>query len=568
MLFSAAVAMLAGMGLDVLLARQWTANRRRASLIVAGGVASAAIILVVGRGHMHTPEGWVIGAWSALALVFLAALAIDIPTRRPTLFLVALTVAALVELYAAGRFLEYSHVSAPESLTALRPAVAFLQTQAKSPEAPRVLAVSDSTWDPGDLALIKSMFHGDPSGRIQDYVDAVKNKELLTPNLSGLFGIDSADGYDGGVLPVRRYVDLEGLLLPEDQLSPDGRLRDHLTSLPDARLLRILGADYVIADKNGDVWIDNVYFDLAFVTPITQSLTLSVTQPMIATALGLVSRIEGSGELPPDAVAGAIVGGIDVQGASGRPTTVNMVVGQTTDVEGGSSNLKTVSTPAAGQYFFATVPLPEAMAPTSITIRYDAPAGALAVRSLSLIDQRTGASLPVPVATDFRLVHDGDVKIYENKQAAPRAFMVHMAREEESTSTVEAMRKPDFNPANEVILGSAPPLLDQPMGVETVRIVENGTENVEIDVNATASGILVLADANYPGWEATVDGQPAPVLQANYYFRGVALNEGRHRVQFTFRPRSFNAGALISLLALGALVALLLPEQTVRTHRG
>ena len=391
---------------------------------------------------------------------------------------------------------------------------------------------------------------------LADYVDAVKNKELLTANLSGLYGVDSVDGYDGGVLPVRRYVDLEALLLPSDQLSPDGRLRDHLAALPDARLLSILGADYAIADKNGDAWIDNVYYDLAFVAPVTQSLTLTVTQPAVATAIGLVSRIEGAGQLPP----GTVVGAIDVKGRDGRLASLDVVVGQTTDVEGAASDLRTVTTPTGESYFHARVALPQAQVPELVTIRFDEPSGALAVRSLSIIDQRTGASLGVTVAPDFRRVHDGDVKVYRNERAQPRAYIVHRARQVQGTAAVDAMRQAGFDPAQEVIIGSPPPPLGEPKGAETATIARYEPERVVIDANLSAPGLLVLADAHYPGWEVTVDGQAAPIMEANYYFRGVALNEGQHRVEFAFRPRSLYAGALISLLALGVLVALLLPE--------
>jgi len=319
--------------------------------------------------------------------------------------------------------------------------------------------------------------------------------------------------------------------------------------------------NYAIADKNRDAWIDNVYYDLAFVSTITQSLTLPVTQPMIATAAGLVSRIEGAGDLTP----GTVVGAIELEGASGRHASVDLVVAQNTDVEGASSSLRSVSTPEGETYFYSIVTIPQPLVPTSVTIRYDAPSGALAVAGLSLIDGRTAASLSVAVTPDFSRVHDGDVKVYRNLRAMPRAYLVHQARQEQGLAAIDAMKQPGFDPQREVILESAAPALDKPTGADAVQIVTDEPENVAMDVDVTAPGILVLSDAYYPGWQATVDGQSVPILRANYYFRGLALGAGQHRVEFTFHPRSLDVGALVSLIALGVLVALLLPERKPHT---
>ena len=88
------------------------------------------------------------------------------------------------------------------------------------------------------------------------------------------------------------------------------------------------------------------------------------------------------------------------------------------------------------------------------------------------------------------------------------------------------------------------------------RIAVDLAERVAADVNSDAAGILVLADLNYPGWAASVDGHPAPILAADGYLRAVALSPGAHRVEFRYRPVSFYAGAAVSLLALATIAVL------------
>jgi hypothetical protein len=78
-------------------------------------------------------------------------------------------------------------------------------------------------------------------------------------------------------------------------------------------------------------------------------------------------------------------------------------------------------------------------------------------------------------------------------------------------------------------------------------------EFVGIDARTDTGGVLVLTDTWYPGWEATVDGEPVPVLEVDHALRGVALPPGSHRVEFRFRPLSFVMGAWTSVATLAGL---------------
>ena len=63
---------------------------------------------------------------------------------------------------------------------------------------------------------------------------------------------------------------------------------------------------------------------------------------------------------------------------------------------------------------------------------------------------------------------------------------------------------------------------------------------------------LVLSDSYYPGWEAEVDGVPVPIHRANMAFRAVVVPEGKHTVEFRYRPDSFYYGAGVSAFTLVA----------------
>ena len=73
-------------------------------------------------------------------------------------------------------------------------------------------------------------------------------------------------------------------------------------------------------------------------------------------------------------------------------------------------------------------------------------------------------------------------------------------------------------------------------------------------VNPAPQGAwLLITDTWYPGWRATVNGKPAPLLKANGAFRAVPVPPGEAIVEMRFMPRSFQLGALLSLLSLAAL---------------
>ena len=84
-----------------------------------------------------------------------------------------------------------------------------------------------------------------------------------------------------------------------------------------------------------------------------------------------------------------------------------------------------------------------------------------------------------------------------------------------------------------------------------------GINEVTLRSEVSAPSILLLSQTYYPGWKALVDGQEAPVFDVDLLLTGVALPAGSHEVQFVFDPRSFRAGALLSLASVVMIVGLL-----------
>jgi hypothetical protein len=165
--------------------------------------------------------------------------------------------------------------------------------------------------------------------------------------------------------------------------------------------------------------------------------------------------------------------------------------------------------------------------------------------------------MPVTLG-EYRLIHSGDVKIYENLDVLPRAFLVNEWIESEDVmSSVDIMASPGFDPEQSaVVIGLDSGMTDN-IGPGTVEILEYEPERVSLSVASEMGGLLVLSDAYYPGWHATIDGQIAEIFQTDGYFRGLLVPAGSHNVEFRYEPASLPAGLVMTTLGIFGLIVLL-----------
>jgi len=103
----------------------------------------------------------------------------------------------------------------------------------------------------------------------------------------------------------------------------------------------------------------------------------------------------------------------------------------------------------------------------------------------------------------------------------------------------------------------------------SVRILRDGLTGVDIQVEGVRPGILVLADAWYPGWKAWVDGTPSKICRVDGIFRGVELGEGNHTVEMRYRPTSVIVGAMVSgcMIILWLLTGIRIPRLPPRKQK-
>ena len=77
------------------------------------------------------------------------------------------------------------------------------------------------------------------------------------------------------------------------------------------------------------------------------------------------------------------------------------------------------------------------------------------------------------------------------------------------------------------------------------------------DVKSDKGGVLVFSEIYYPGWTATIDGQPAELGRANYVLRALKVEPGQHKVELSFFPQSVSTTETIAWTSLIILLLLL-----------
>ena len=87
------------------------------------------------------------------------------------------------------------------------------------------------------------------------------------------------------------------------------------------------------------------------------------------------------------------------------------------------------------------------------------------------------------------------------------------------------------------------------------------------EVNSGKGGVVVFSEVYYPGWTATVDGQPAELGRVNYILRALNVKPGKHDVVLTFKPKSVNTTETIAYVSYIILILVVLGAAFIEYRR-
>jgi hypothetical protein len=170
------------------------------------------------------------------------------------------------------------------------------------------------------------------------------------------------------------------------------------------------------------------------------------------------------------------------------------------------------------------------------------------------------------VSQSHRTVYaDRTVRILENEDALPRAWIAHRAERYASNHGLELIASGEIDPRETALLDRnvERPALEQPVdpAAESVELLDYQAERLTLKANATAAGLVVLSEVYDPGWKAYVDGEQVPVYAAYSTLRAVRVPAGTHTIEMRYETPGLKLGLLISaatVVVVGFVIGFLL----------
>lgn len=198
-------------------------------------------------------------------------------------------------------------------------------------------------------------------------------------------------------------------------------------------------------------------------------------------------------------------------------------------------------------------------------------------------------------------------QVYLNTDAMPRAWFVNRVETADALTTLTKIKEGSFDPRDVAYVieplkepvepvgysaGAAQLPRDTtagdttaptPAGAATpgrgsVTVTRFEPLHIEMAVDAPGKNFLVISEVHYPpSWRATIDGQPAEIIQTNYVLRGLVIPPGKHKVEMHYVSEGFETGKWASLglnlvmfaaIAVGAIIERRrrVPEEKDPTH--
>jgi hypothetical protein len=486
-------AMLAALGIDALRA----AKVRQIGMIGVGLAMLAGLSFLAGRdgsADVFPPDARTLAGWAA-ALAAFAGLSWFARKRAAMFAPVAVCLLAGVELFAASLVLPYNQTVQPDALAYDRFTAGQLRVLNEDLAAPgRTLTISRLEWDTYDLAAITARYQSSGYSALSLHTDLTAAKAW-----------DALRANLGLMAGIPTVDGFDGGLLPtaayaafSARLTPDGQ------PVADGRLREALTDDVC----GGPCVPDAALLALMDVRWLILDKTSDVFADELAYDTGLPVTQAGSY---------ANVQGFAFDSAHVLYTCPDECPAPR--VTAGQTGLSADGVDEVQGYQRARYAHDPAAAAEILAVEGSA---GMRIHAVTLVHARAGTFQQLAPAP-FTRVLSSELKVYENALAGRVSLWRDGSPAEDGNAVVE---------------GYAP-------------------EQVAVRVNAAQPATLVLGDAGYPGWTATVNGVRAPIHAHMGFFRAVDVPAGESEVIFSYTPWWWPVVPLLGAIAwLGWAAAL------------
>ena len=163
--------------------------------------------------------------------------------------------------------------------------------------------------------------------------------------------------------------------------------------------------------------------------------------------------------------------------------------------------------------------------------------------------------------TRYLITGDAKQPVQRNPGALGNAWFV---------STVKTVNSPDeemaalstLSPATEAVVDVSKFPQQKAAAYDaagaTIALTNYSPDELKYRYNAKNAGLVVFSEIYYAdGWQAFIDGKPAPHIRADYVLRALQVPAGAHVIDFKFEPKAYAVGNAVSLASSVALLLVL-----------
>jgi hypothetical protein len=174
--------------------------------------------------------------------------------------------------------------------------------------------------------------------------------------------------------------------------------------------------------------------------------------------------------------------------------------------------------------------------------------GALVFRTFSPLPQRFAGT---------ELVYSGDLNIYRNRLAQPRAWFVRAVDSVPAAQHLDRLKSPSLDISSTAVIDGPLPVAPT-ASARVLRVDTSQADRRRFEVEAPAGGVLLVSERHAAGWRAWADGAPLEIRKADAVLMAVGVPPGTREVVLQYDSPALPASLAVSgLAALGIALAAL-----------
>ncbi len=149
--------------------------------------------------------------------------------------------------------------------------------------------------------------------------------------------------------------------------------------------------------------------------------------------------------------------------------------------------------------------------------------------------------------------------VNRNDNFLPRAYFVNKVEMKNNLEVLNLIKANSFDPKEVAFVHNKALSVEKPDSTTFSKILKYNDEHLLLDVNASGSNFMFFGStymsgkADYKifklptGWKAFIDDNETEIFQTNHGFMGIVVPKGKHKVEFTYAPKSFYISKFIVL---------------------